>query len=80
MNMSQTDRPSQSAIDRTPPNQPKQDQAGNPVDVVEKDIRRDNPATEAVDKLITPTTIKTKEQEAEEINQGAEKIERQLRR
>jgi hypothetical protein len=53
-NMSQSDSPSQSPIDRTPPNQPKLDQAGNPVDVVRKDISRDNAASEAVDKLITP--------------------------
>jgi len=80
MKMSQTDRPSQSSIDRTPPNLPKQDQAGNPVDVVRKDITRDNEATETVDKVITPTTIKTKEQEADEINAGADRVERQLKR
>ncbi len=78
--MSQTDRPSQSPIDRTPPNLPKQDQAGKPVDVVRKDIARDDEATESIDKAITPTTIKTKEQEAEEINTGADRVERLLKR
>ncbi|WP_287030275.1 hypothetical protein [Pseudomonas sp. UBA6310] len=78
--MSQTDRPSQSSIDRTPPNLPKQDQAGKPVDVVRKDITRDNEATETVAKVITPTTIKTKEQEADEINAGADRVERLLKR
>lgn len=66
-------------IDPTPPNMPKVDEAGNPVEVVRKDMEQPNPATQAVDKVLTPTSIKTKEQEAEEINRRAADLERKVR-
>ncbi|MHA6492708.1 hypothetical protein ACX0MV_05590 [Pseudomonas borbori] len=59
---------------------PARDQTGEPVDVVRKDIERPNPATEQVDKAITPTSVKTKEQEAQKINQKAAEAERKLQR
>ena len=60
------------------PNAPQKDVEGNNVDVVEKDIEQPNPATKDVDKVLTPTTIKTKEQEADEINQRSAEAERLL--
>jgi hypothetical protein len=77
--MSQSDAGRKSAIDKTPPNLPKQDEAGKPVDVVKKDIRQgEDKNTDGIDKVITPTTIKAKEQEASEINKSAADIERKL--
>lgn len=60
------------------PNAPQKDVEGNAVNVVEKDVERPNPATDGVDKVLTPTTIRTKEQEADEINQRAAEAERLL--
>ena len=60
------------------PNAPQKDVEGNDVNVVHKDIAQPDPATKGVDKVLTPTTIKTKEQEADEINKRAAEAERLL--
>jgi hypothetical protein len=62
------------------PDAPKRDVEGNLVNVVEKDIKRSNPKTDGVDKVITPTNIKTREQEAQEINERSAEVERRLGR
>ncbi|WP_236712042.1 hypothetical protein [Pseudomonas sp. EpS/L25] len=55
-------------LGKTPPNEPARDEAGRPVDVVKKDIQQpESTPTDGIDKVITPTDIKTKEQEAEEL-------------
>ncbi len=63
-------------IDPTPPNSPAKDVEGDNVDVVKKENQRPGEKTEAVDRAITPTTIKTKEQEAEKIRQASEEARR----
>ena len=65
-------------IDPTPPNSPAKDVEGDNVNVVKKENQRPGEKTEAVDRAITPTTIKTKEQEAEKIRQASEEARRKL--
>lgn len=55
------------------------DQTGEPVEVVRKDIEQPNPATEDVDKVLTPTSVKTEEQNAEKIRQRTDEVERKLK-
>lgn len=69
---------SQTPIDPTPPNSPAKDVEGDNVNVVKKENQRPGEKTEAVDRAITPTTIKTKEQEAEKIKQASEEARRKL--
>lgn len=69
---------SQTPIDPTPPNSPAKDVEGDNVNVVKKENQRPGERTEAVDRAITPTTIKTKEQEAEKIKQASEEARRKL--
>ncbi|MDD1508781.1 hypothetical protein [Pseudomonas sp. CNPSo 3701] len=69
---------SQKPIDSTPPNSPAKDVQGEDVNVVKKQTQRHGEKTEAVDRAITPTTIKTKEQEAEKIKQASEEARRKL--
>ncbi|KAB0550678.1 hypothetical protein F7R01_05540 [Pseudomonas argentinensis] len=69
---------SQSPIDQTPPNSPAKDVEGDNVNVVKKENQRPGEKTEAVDRTITPTSIKTKEQEAEKIKQASEEARRKL--
>ncbi len=69
---------SQKPIDPTPPNNPAKDVEGDNVNVVKKENQRAGEKTEAVDRAITPTTIKTKEQEAEKIRQASEEARRKL--
>ncbi len=52
-----TDKPSSQTPEQSAPTT---DQSGKPVDVVRKDIAQENPETEGVDKVITPTSIKQK--------------------
>lgn len=61
------------------PNAPVTDSEGKPVDVVERDIEQPDPQTEDIDKVITPTSIKQKEQDAETLEHANETVERQLR-
>lgn len=54
------------------------DQSGKPVDVVSKDIEHEHSSTEGVDKIITPTSIKEKEQDAQTIREKTAEAERKL--
>lgn len=69
---------SQSPIDPTPPNEPAKDLEGDAVNVVKKSNQRPDEKTETVDRVITPTSIKTKEQEAEKIRQAADEARRKI--
>lgn len=61
-----------------PHNAPPTDQSGKPVDVVERDLEDRDDDTRGVDEAITPTSIRTKEQDAEAINRKATEAERKL--
>ena len=54
------------------------DQSGKPVDVVRKDIEHEHSSTEGVDKIITPTSIKEKEQDAQAIREKIAEAEGKL--
>jgi len=76
-----SDQRADAHLGKTPPNEPAVDEAGRPVDVVKKDLQQPESApTEAIDKVITPTDIKTKEQEAEELQRKTAEVERKLER
>jgi hypothetical protein len=63
------------------PSQPKApvtDSQGEQVNVVERDIAQPNSNTDDVDKVLTPTSIKEKQQDAEKLEQANAKIERKL--
>ncbi|MDT8906187.1 hypothetical protein V9K90_18690 [Pseudomonas sp. CCNWLW56] len=59
---------------------PAKDATGEPVDVVERDIRHPDPATDKVDKTITPKSIKSHEQDAEKLRDKATDVEKKLNR
>jgi hypothetical protein len=59
------------------PNAPVTDSSGQPVDVVERDLDPANP-TRSVDEVITPTSIKRKEQDAETLERKNAEVERDL--
>ena len=69
---------SDSSIDRTPPNKPAEDLEGDKVNVVKKENERSGEKTETVDRVLTPTSIKIKEQEAEKIKQAADEAKRKI--
>lgn len=51
------------------------------MDVVKKDMEQpESTPTDAIDKVITPTDIKTKEQEAEALKRKTAEVERKLER
>ena len=52
------------------------DAQGKPVDVVRRDLEDHSDKTQAVDEVITPTSIRTKEQEAEELQRKVDEVER----
>lgn len=54
------------------------DAEGKPVDVVRRDLDDQSGKTRVVDEVLTPTTIRTKEQEAEELKRQVDKIERDV--
>jgi hypothetical protein len=54
------------------------DASGKPVNVVERDIEDTDDDTRLVDETITPTSIRTKEQEVEELNRKTAEIERKV--
>jgi hypothetical protein len=60
------------------PNAPVTDSEGKPVNVLERDITEPNPETDDIDKVITPTSIKRKEQDVESLERANEVVERQL--
>ncbi|WP_341958112.1 hypothetical protein [Pseudomonas sp. RC10] len=61
-----------------PTNAPPTDASGKPVNVVERDLADRDDDTRAVDEVITPTSIRTKEQEAEELKRKTDAIERKV--
>lgn len=75
--MSNHDRTTPDASNR-PFNALPVDAAGQPVNVVQRDLADRDNDTRAVDEVITPTSIRTKEQEAEELNRKAAEIERKV--
>lgn len=63
----------------TPPtNAPVKDAAGKPVDVVERDLEDRAGKTRGIDETVTPSSIRTKEQEAEELQRATDEIERKV--
>ena len=62
----------------TPHNAPPLDAAGKPVDVVRRDLQDRDDDTRAVDEVITPTSIREKEQDAEELKRKTDEIERKV--
>ena len=67
-----------SEYEQSQPNAPTTDTSGKPVDVVERDIESPDPATREVDEVITPTSIKRDEQDAETLERENAAIERKL--
>ncbi|WDR37801.1 hypothetical protein NN484_08695 [Pseudomonas serboccidentalis] len=61
-----------------PHDAPPLDSSGKPVDVVRRDLQDSDDDTKAVDEVITPTSIRTKEQEAEELKRKTDAIERKV--
>lgn len=61
------------------PNGQTEDSSGKPVNVVERDLENRDPATHDVDEVITPTSIKRDEQDAETLEREDAAIERKLR-
>ncbi|MDO7897059.1 hypothetical protein [Pseudomonas citrulli] len=59
---------------------PAKDASGEPVPVVERDIHQPDPATDKVDKAITPTSIKSREQDAEKLQEKVGQVEKKLDR
>lgn len=57
---------------------PAKDASDKPVDVVERDIRDKAGNTEPVDNVITPSSIRAKEQDAENLRKKASQVERKL--
>jgi hypothetical protein len=57
---------------------PAKDASGKPVDVVERDIRYEGGDTEQVDKVITPSSTRAKEQDAETLRKKASQVEQKL--
>ncbi|UZJ62667.1 hypothetical protein OKW98_13505 [Pseudomonas sp. KU26590] len=62
----------------TQPDAPTLDSAGKPVNVVARDLNDPDDDTRAVDEVITPTSIREKEQDAEELNKKSAEIERKV--
>jgi hypothetical protein len=60
------------------PYAPTTDAAGNPVDVVGRDIQDKDDKARAVDEIITPSSNREKEQEAEELEKKTAEIERKV--
>jgi hypothetical protein len=63
--------------DKTP-NGPPTDTSGKPVNVVERALEDRNETTEGVDKVITPSSTRVKEQDAEELQRKVDEIERNV--
>ncbi|MDR9753790.1 hypothetical protein RG836_20275 [Pseudomonas sp. SZMC_28357] len=62
----------------TSTNAPPTDSSGQPVNVVERDLEDRDGDTEGVDKVITPSSTRTKEQDAEELQRKTAEIERKV--
>ena len=59
-------------------NAPPTDTSGKPVNVVERDLKDRDRDARAVDEAITPSSTRTKEQDAEELNRKTAEIERKV--
>ncbi|MCK1793787.1 hypothetical protein [Pseudomonas violetae] len=59
-------------------NAPPTDSSGKPVNVVQRDLADRDDDTRAVDEVITPSSIRTKEQDAEELQKKVDEIERNV--
>ena len=62
----------------TPSNAPPTDAEGRPVNVVERDLQDPDNDSRGIDETITPSSTRTKEQEAEELNKKTAEIERKV--
>lgn len=54
------------------------DASGKPVNVVERDLEDRDDDTKVIDEVITPSSIRTKEQEIEEMKKKTDAIERKV--
>ena len=63
---------------QAPSNAPPTDSSGKPVNVVERDLQDRGREAEAVDETITPSSTRTKEQDAETLKQKTDAIERKV--
>ncbi|MFJ2540258.1 hypothetical protein [Pseudomonas sp. NPDC087614] len=54
------------------------DASGKPVNVVERDLEDKDSDTQAVDEVITPTSTRVKEQDAETLKRKTDEIERKV--
>ncbi|MDQ0122877.1 hypothetical protein J2W17_001824 [Pseudomonas lini] len=59
-------------------NAPPTDTSGKPVNVVERDLEDRDRDTRGVDESITPSSTRTKEQDAEELRKKIAEIERKV--
>jgi hypothetical protein len=59
-------------------NAPPTDTSGKPVNVVKRDLQDANRDNQGVDETITPSSTRTKEQDAEELNRNTAEIERKI--
>ena len=62
----------------TSTNAPPTDSSGQPVNVVERDLEDRDGDTEGVDKVITPSSTRAKEQDVEELQRKTAEIERKV--
>ncbi|GAB7531275.1 hypothetical protein PS3A_36870 [Pseudomonas sp. 3A(2025)] len=54
------------------------DAQGKPVDVVRRDLEDTSGKTRVIDEVITPSDIRTKEQENEELERKVDEVERKV--
>ncbi|MFJ4248043.1 hypothetical protein C2E19_13125 [Pseudomonas sp. DTU12.3] len=66
------------STDDTQPVTPAVDSSGKPVNVVQRDLADTDDDTKAVDEVITPTSTRTKEQDAETLQRKVDEIERKV--
>jgi hypothetical protein len=59
-------------------NAPPTDTSGRPVNVVERDLEDRDGDTKGVDEVITPSSTRAKEQDAEELQRKIDEIERKV--
>ena len=57
---------------------PPTDMSGKPVNVVKRDLEDPDDDTRGVDEVITPSSTRTKEQDAEELQRKIDEIERKV--
>ncbi|MHC8366409.1 hypothetical protein ACYZT9_11100 [Pseudomonas sp. ZT5P21] len=63
---------------RATSNAPPEDSSGKPVNVVERDLQDKDDEAEGVDQSITPSSTRTKEQDADELDRKIDEIERKV--